>query len=243
MKDLLLVVPSRGRPHSIARLRDEMKATCRGDTTLLVGLDEDDPALAGYTDLLDPDEYEIRPGLRQVVAWINALAVPRTGEYAAIGTIGDDNSPRTDGWDVRIMEALGDAPFAFGNDLYPSRVPGTLCCHVFTRSEVIATLGYFGPPVIRHMYVDPVWYAWGTATAITYLPDVILEHLHYTAGKSPVDESYMTSTSLIPADLQHYHEYCREGLNADIAKLGGRPFAPQALAEFNGRLNIPAVWG
>ena len=240
MRDLLLAVPSRGRPQSIARLWEAMSATCRADTRLLVGLDEDDPWREGYP---EGPEYEVRAGLRQVVAWSNALAVPRTGDYRAIGAIGDDNLPRTDGWDVRILEALESAPFAFGNDLYPSRPPGSLCCHVFCRSEVIKTLGYFGPPVIRHMYVDPVWMAWGTATGITFLPDVILEHLHYTAGKSPVDESYALSTSLIPSDLGNYHAYCRDDLNADIRKLGGLEFTPESLAAFNRGLNIPAVWG
>ena len=238
MKDLLLVVPSRGRPGSIARLWEAMAATCTGDTTLIVGLDEDDPTAGDYP---PGPVYEVRPGLRQVVAWVNELAAPEVGNYHRIGHIGDDNLPRTVGWDTAIMEALEDAPFAFGNDLYPSRVPGTLCCHVFTRSDVIATLGYFGPPSIRHMYVDVAWYAWGRATAITFLPDVILEHLHYTAGKSPADESYAASTGLIPADLQNWHAYSRDpaGLNADIAKLSGRPFTPESLAAFNRELFIP----
>lgn len=269
---LLVVVPSRGRPHNIARLWDAMSRTCRGDTTLLVGLDDDDPALPAYWQLMPapdvlplpdispqppgdvltlprrpaPMAYAVRAGLRQVVAWINALAVPAAAEYDYIGTIGDDNLPSTEAWDLQVTDALQRTPFAFGNDLYPSRVPGTLCCHVFTRAEVIAKLGYFGPPRIRHMYVDPVWYAWGTATGITYLPGTIIEHLHYTAGKAPADESYALSTSLIPADLQSYHDYTRDpgehGLNADIARLGGRPFTPGVLAQFNASLNIPDRW-
>lgn len=239
MKDLLLIVPSRGRPHNIDRLWNDLGATCRGDTTLMVGLDADDPTAQHYPP--GPD-YIVRDGLRQVVAWINELAVPNADRFRFIGTIGDDNSPRTDGWDVAIMDALESHQFAFGNDLYPSRVPGTLCCHVFTRADTITRLGYFGPPVIRHMYVDPVWYAWGQATSIAYLGDQIIEHLHYTAGKAPADESYALSTSLIPTDLGNYHRYCAEGLNADIGKLGGVPFTPEALARFNRDLNIPERW-
>jgi hypothetical protein len=239
MRDLLVVVPSRGRPASIERLWDAMAGTCRGDTTLLVGLDDDDPELGVYP---AGPEREVRPGLRQVVAWINALAVPRAGAYRFTGTIGDDNVPRTEGWDVSVMEALEKAPFAFGNDLYPTRPPGSLCCHVFCRSGVIEALGYFGPPSIRHMYVDPVWYAWGQATAITYLPGVIIEHLHYTTGKSPHDASYAASCAWTGADLAAYHAYCAAGLNEDIAKLGGRPFTPESLADFNRALNIPPSW-
>jgi hypothetical protein len=156
VKDLLLVVPSRGRPQNIARLLEAMDETCRGDTTLVLGLDDDDPELPAYGELLKArgvlgKDTEIRGGLHQVVAWVNQLAVPRAPEYRFTGHIGDDNVPRTAGWDTAIMEALGETPFAFGNDLYP-REPGTLCCHVFMRSEVIAKLGYFAPRSIRHMY-------------------------------------------------------------------------------------------
>lgn len=246
MNDLLVAVPSRGRPASIGRLADAMLNTCQGDTTLLVGLDEDDPQLDTYKMLdLRPMmvPYEVRSGMRQVVAWINELTVPLVGEYKYIGHFGDDNVPSTPGWDVRIMEALESAPFAFANDLYP-RTPGSLCCHVFCRSEVITKLGYFGPPLIRHMYVDVAWMAWGTACGITYLDDVIIEHLHYSVGKSPVDESYAASTALITGgDLAAWHSYSRNlgtgGLNDDIEKLGGTPFTPLRLAQFNSGLGIP----
>jgi hypothetical protein len=96
-----------------------------------------------------------------------------------------------------------------------------------------------GPPSIQHMYVDPVWFAWGQATSIEFLPDVVLEHLHYSLGRSAVDASYEHSTGLIPTDCLAYNEYCRTGLNRDIAKLGGEPFTDEALAEFNHKLNIP----
>ena len=242
MKDLLLVVPSRGRPQNIARLQDAMTATCRGDTTLIVGLDEDDPTRGDYP---DGPGYEVRPGLRSVVPWINELAVPQAGNFRYTGHIGDDNVPLTDGWDVAIMEALEATPFAFGNDLYP-RAPGSLCCHVFTRSEVIARLGYFGPPSIRHMYVDVAWMAWGVKTGITYLDDVVLEHRHFTTGKAPADDSYAASQALIPSDLERWHEYCNSGqLNADIAKIdpAAPTFTADELRQFNIGLFIPPHWG
>lgn len=240
--DLAVIVPTRGRPENISRLIDAMGETCRGDTTLIVGVDQDDPDLPVYEGL--GCEVEVRPGLhRQLVRWLNLLAVPRSSEYRAIGHIGDDNVPRTVGWDVRIMESLERNMFCFGDDLDPGREPGSLSIHIFMRSEVVRRLGYFGPPSLQHMYVDPVWYAWGTATSIEFLPDVVLEHLHYSLGRSAPDESYEASTGLIPADCARYNAYCDDGLNADIIKLGGRPFGPEDLAEFNRKLNIPRRWG
>jgi len=223
MKDLLLVVPSRGRPASIGRLREAMAATCRGDTTLLVGLDDDDPQLPDYLDLKSTwkDLVQIEPDLHQVVAWINKLAMSHVRGYKYVGHIGDDNVPSTIGWDVAIMEALEKTPFAFGNDLYPLRPAGALCCHVFCRSEVLAALGYFGPPSLRHSYVDDVWMRWGEATGITFLQDVIIEHLHHTVGKSPADQNYADSGGLTGQDAAAYSAYCATELESDIGKIRG----------------------
>lgn len=247
MRDLLLAVPSRGRPVNISRLLGELREHNRGDTQLVLGLDEDDPTLPQYLALDMPDvEVVIRPNLHQVVAWMNELIVPRAKDYRFVGSIGCDNSIQTPGWDVRIMEALSkpDIMFAFGNDLYP-REPGSLCCHVFCRSSVVASLGYFAWPGVTHMYCDPIWMAWGKATGIEYLDDVIIEHLHYSVGKAAMDVSYMDSTALIPADCLAYNRYCQTQLNEDIAKIraGAQGFTEDELIRFNYDLNIPPVFG
>lgn len=246
MRDLVVLVPSRGRPHNIARLLDAMDQTCRGDTTLVVGVDDDDPTLAAYQAFSDL-ELVVRPGLqRELVRWLNVLAVPRAERYKFIGHIGDDNVPRTVGWDVRICESLERNRFCFTDDLDPGREPGSLSLTIFMQSSVVRTLGYMGPPQIQHMYVDPSWYAWGKATSIEFLSDVVIEHMHYAIGlKAPMDESYALSTSLIPFDCANYNAYCDDpkGLNADIKRLKGKPFSKQQLAEFNHKLNIPHRWG
>ena len=217
MKDFGIFVPSLGRPHSIERLRDTMASTCRGDTHLIVGLNEEDPRRGEYPPGI---EYVVRPGIRGVVAWLNELAVPRAGDFRFIGALGDDHVPKTVGWDLRMAGALGKTPFAFGNDLYP-RTPGELPTHIFTRSEVVRALGYLGVPRFRHMYVDAGWKRWGEAIGITYLDDVIIEHLHYTVGKSPVDATYAASAPLMGPDEVAYRAYCADpdGLEADIGRI------------------------
>lgn len=216
MSKLLLVVPSRGRPHGIARLWQAMQQTCEGDTTLLAGLDADDPAREAYP---DEPEYVVRPDLHQVVAWINYLTTPAFLDgYDYVGTVGDDNVPRTPGWDVAMMKALEQQPFAFGNDLYPFRAPGVLATHVFTRAEVIGAVGYFGPPALRHSFVDDVWTAWGAAAGISFLPNVVIEHLHFTTG-APHDDTYARSQAVMATDQAVYAAYCQNGLAADILKI------------------------
>ena len=266
MAELLVVVPSRGRPGNITRLVEAMEKTCRAGTDLIVGLDSDDPQLPAYTatwpympagwippDGTDGDihsegmwpyKVQIRSGMRSVVPWVNYLALQKYQHYGAVGHFGDDNLPETIGWDVDMLMALEETPFAFANDLYP-RAPGSLCCHVFMRSEVVGKLGYFGPPGIRHMYVDVAWMAWGTKCGFTYRHDVLIEHLHFTKGQAGFDESYQASQGLIPIDLNNWHQYCDSGqLNADIEKIGGgTPFTQEELSTFNRNLNIPRYWG
>lgn len=215
MKDLLVALPSR-RPHNVERLQEAMRETCRGDTTLLIGVDEEDDFSAYPAGPV----YVVQPWPGSIVAWINDLTVSRAAQYRFTGHIGDDNVPRTVGWDVKIMEALEKTPFAFANDLYSLRAPGTLCCHVFCRSEVIGALGYFGPPQFRSMFVDDAWMAWGNACGITFLEDVILEHMHWTVGKAPLDEYYQRSSAYMLHGQQSFTGYCRDGsLAADVARI------------------------
>lgn len=215
-----MACPTRGRPASLERLRDAMAATCRGDTHLLAGVDGDDPDLLAYLNIPGVT-FQALSGVRRVVACLNQMVMPRLEEYRYIGVLGDDFVPRTEGWDAAIMEALGKTPLAFGNDLYP-REPGTLPCHVFMRSEVIAALGFMGPPQFRHMYVDAVWMEWGRACGITYLPDVVIEHLHFTNhGDVQEDETYRAAYGCWAQDEAAWHDYLAapEGLAADVAKI------------------------
>lgn len=211
MKDLLMVVPSRGRPAAMEGLCAAMRNTCELNTQLVVGLDEDDVSRSHYP---DGPWYEVRAGLRQVNAWINALSVPRAWEYRAIGHFGDDNLPQTPGWDAQVMAALEKTPFAFANDLYP-REPGSLPCHVFMRAPIVTALGYMGPPSIRHM-VDLAWLEWGRACGITFLSEVIIEHLHWSNGKSEMDDTYRAVNECLETDHAAFAVYRERQLAADV---------------------------
>ena len=46
MTDLAVLVPSRGRPANVARLIEACAKTCRADTILHFGFDDDDDAMS-----------------------------------------------------------------------------------------------------------------------------------------------------------------------------------------------------
>lgn len=209
----------------MARLWKAWQATVRGSADLLAGLDRDDDSREEYP--YGP-HYKVLDGMTgHLTQWINALAVPAMERYRAVGMLGDDVVPRTEGWDVKIMEALGKTPFAFGNDLESPmlRPEGTLCTHVFMRSEVVGRLGYFVPEIMEHTWIDVAWMTWGHACGITYCSDVILEHMHFLTGKGIPDESYMRSRAGLDQGRLALCEYVDSGaVNVDIAKID--PDAP-----------------
>ena len=100
-----------------------MNPTCRGDTTLILGVDEDDLALGQYQ-AFSECEIVILDGLERPARGLaEHPRRPSCNEFKAIGHIGDDNVPRTVGWDVRIMESLTGTVFCFGDDLDPGQEP------------------------------------------------------------------------------------------------------------------------
>jgi hypothetical protein len=239
MTDLLMIVPSRGRPQNIAALLEAWAETTTGDTELWVALDEDDPKIAEYLTIqpqmtwpgppVHPPAWFARPRLR-LAGTLNALAAEAVemGHYKAIGFMGDDHRPRTKGWDVALataLDALG-AGVAYGNDLIQGAALPTA---VAMTSDIIATLGYMVPPGLVHLYLDNAWLSLGEGLGrIRYLPEVVIEHMHPLAGKAPQDDRYreVNSQEQYLADRRAYEKWVDGGLDADLAKL--RPLLASA---------------
>jgi len=94
---------------------------------------------------------------------------------------------------------------------------------VAMTSDIVQTLSYMAPPQLVHLCLDLVWVEWGKGMErITYLPDVVIEHLHPAAQKAEMDAGYaeVNSEQQVSADSAAYYEY-RDGggLEADLEKL------------------------
>jgi len=81
--NLLIVVPTRGRPGNIARLLDSVHATSKLKTHIHIGVDDDDPELENYHRVMDKaakpgDEMTVGPR-KGLTAWTNEIAVPARG--------------------------------------------------------------------------------------------------------------------------------------------------------------------
>lgn len=226
MSGLAVIVPSRGRPHTVAELAAAWEET--GATAALVfGVDDDDPQLEGYraaVDALD-DEHDVMlvvgPRLR-MIGTLNVIARDLAPLYDALGFMGDDHRPRTPRWDEAIAEVLADPPrIVYGDDGYQHDAMATA---VFMSSDIVTALGYMAPPELTHLRADVVWCEWGEAIGrLTYRGDVLIEHMHPWAGKGEWDAGYgeANSQGVIHADAHGYHAYKHDGFERDIAALKG----------------------
>lgn len=196
--DLLVIVPTRGRPENAARLHRVVRETSTAETPVLFCVDDNDPALLGYQALRDDYGLDIMIGSpRRLGPWLNfAGAGVATEQYGAIGFMGDDHVPLTRGWDTAVLNALEEAGpwgIAYGDDGYQGERLPTAC---FMRSELIRHLGYMVPPGLEHLYIDNAWKDIGVKSGgLRYLPEVKITHLHPAADKAEDDDTYRAANS------------------------------------------------
>lgn len=227
---IVYLVPSRGRPHNVAELLEAWAATLSDVPVaeLVVMLDEDDPELKGYLDVIGgvqctelPEWANVTIGPRlRLGPTLNHVAPYFAADRIAVGFMGDDHRPRTKGFDERILEAhRAGYLVVYGNDLVRGAALPTACT---IDGRVITTLGYMVPPGAVHLYLDDYWRTLGTDLGrLRYEADVIIEHLHPTAGTAAHDAGYaeVNAPELYKADEQVYRAHLAEQHPADLANL------------------------
>lgn len=225
MSDLVVIVPSRGRPHTVAEMAEAFDATCTADTWLCFAVDQDDPTADDYRcdDLGDVSIAVFDHEPRTMVHALNRAALsyvdmPKPWPTAAVAFLGDDHRPRTVGWDRVYLDALAARPgIVYGNDLIQGANLPTQCA---MSTEIVRALGYMAPPTLTHLYVDNYWLDLGRgAGCLTYLPDVVIEHLHPVAGKAEWDDGYrrVNDQAMYHADGAAYAAYWSQNAGRDIA--------------------------
>ncbi|AHH98348.1 hypothetical protein KALB_4986 [Kutzneria albida DSM 43870] len=221
-----MIVPSRGRPQNVAALWESWQATTTASADLLVCVDDDDPELDAYRQGWEAaggcDGYRLQTGPRlRLGGTLNAASRVYAEHYRAIGFLGDDHRPRTAAWNERFLSTLDGlgTGLVYGNDLIQGRLLPTA---VAMSSDIVRTLGYMVPPGLTHLYIDSAWLALGqTLDRLTYLPDVVIEHMHPLVGKAPSDAGYeeVNSSAMYAADSQAYEAWVRDRLDNDVTKL------------------------
>lgn len=207
VKDKLLVlVPTRGRPHNAQALRDAFDST-QATADLLFVIDKDDPTFDGY-DATNIDYILVENTTRGMAYPLNEVAKTYAEHYKYICFMGDDHRPRTHKWDDKLISKLQEAPaLAYGNDLFQGQSLPTM---IAMTSDIVTALGGMVPPNMRHLYLDNFWLRLGTDLGkITYCPEIIIEHCHPLIGKAEMDEGYKTvnAAEVYTADRDAFNNF------------------------------------
>lgn len=215
MNTNLVIIPSRSRPESIDRAVKAVKEhSILSDICVAIDDDQSDlyPRLDGVI-------YEVNPRLR-MNGTLNLVANKYADKYETIFFMGDDHLPSTPQWDHYLSEAIATKGYglAYGNDLFQRK---NLATAVMMSTNIIRSFGFMAPPKLVHLFMDNFWMLLGMdLDAIWYFDDVIIEHLHFLAGKSQVDAGYIENNSndVGLADRQELARYMETSYQADLAK-------------------------
>lgn len=221
--ELLVIVPSRGRPRNIVALWDAWTAAGTSAAAgLLVAADDDDPTLPAYEQVCGERGIELTVGPRlRMVPTLNKAAAERAPHHFALGFMGDDHRPRTRGWADRYLETLRDlgTGWVYGNDLIAGeRLPTQWA----QTSDIVQALGGMIPAPVVHLWADNQIYDLGHGIGrIKYLPDVVVEHCHPLAGTATEDAGYreVNAPAVFETDRLIYADWYEHRMPADVAKL------------------------
>lgn len=216
---MLTIVPTRGRENNALRLLEAINAT------------------ADFTELvfaIDDDELETYKNLINMIDGINNLKVVSAKRMGMNGTLnhwaswfapdydyicfmGDDHLPKTAGWDTLLVNSIGENPgIAYGNDLLQGQ---NLPTAVVISAGIVEAIGYMSPPELKHLFMDNFWLTIGERlNNANYLPEVIIEHLHYTNGKADHDERYaaVNTPEMHLHDEQIFKNYLATQITKDL---------------------------
>ena len=208
MKNLAVIVPSRGRPHNIIELLHSFEET-QTESDLIVVIDDDDPTKDAYLELgIDKTIILPREG-KGMAKPLNKASSMLKDEYRHFSFLGDDHRPRTKNWDVHFLNALDElgTGLVYGNDLLQGE---NLATAVAMTGDIVRALGGMVPQGMIHLYLDNFWMTLGKdLNALRYIPEVVLEHLHPIAGKAEWDEGYraVNAEEVYSADKKALDDY------------------------------------
>jgi len=197
MAKISLLLPTRDRRALLYRLLDSIvKTTDRPqDLEIIIYIDEDDRE---SRDISYPDLSIIKlTGCRKTMGAItNVCYQASTGDYVFL--MNDDAIFQTLHWDTIVAETLLQFPdevvLLYGNDLHKGKRMPTF--PILSRTVCELMNGVCPSEYIRFHIEYHILDVFKRLSSIgykriVYLPDVVFEHMHYSIGKSPVDNTYI----------------------------------------------------
>jgi hypothetical protein len=212
-----IFIPTRNRPQNIEDLLFACKETNFDfhNHRIYIVVDSDDDYLNDYHDAVSGWSVSMKVFERDGKGMAKPLnkAIKESGRWHKyLMFMGDDHRPRTENWDLKIVEALSElgTGLVYPNDLLQGK---NLATSVAMTANIAEAMDWaMVPPNMIHLYLDNFWMQLGRdLNALKYLDDVVLEHLHPVAGKAEWDEGYkaVNSEEVYSADAKAFDAYIK----------------------------------
>jgi hypothetical protein len=205
-----MICPSRSRPQSAYEVIDTWEKTQSGFSDLIFYIDDDDVTAENYPKPGHPN-IAIVKGPRKGITGSTNQAVVDFPDYGYYGFIGDDHRFRTVGWDKIFIDTIKEKGkgwgIAYGDDLYMRE---QLPTEAVISANIIKAMGFMVYPEFKHLYIDNFWKEMGIAIGrLFYIPEIVIEHMHYTMGKSIVDDLYkeVNDPKMYTVDRNTFHDF------------------------------------
>lgn len=176
-------------------------------------IDENDRS---YDDILDITKIYVDNKKSGLVYPTNQAFLKLEKKYLGYMLIGDDCIVKTKNWDKILINLLKKKEWciAYTNDLLRREC---LPINFVISYKLAEQLNFLAYPKLRHMFVDTYWRELGEyLDCLYYLPNVIIEHMHYTNNKANIDETYKSTADSWDEDNRVYLEWKKNGIETTI---------------------------
>lgn len=197
------VLPSRQRPDALKRFFEGYIET-EADSKGVVLLDIDDPKLHEYEIRNFPKDWIAIAGIRHdgLASMFNE-AFHRFPNEPWYSYMTDDTIPRTKHWDKILIEKAGNDGVAYPDDgINGEKLAGI----PVIGGDLVRDMGWLALPGLKRIYIDnAITEVARRAGKLHYCPEVLIEHMHFSNGKSAFDDTYAKPDSHL--DKQRYEEW------------------------------------
>jgi len=203
MNAISILTPTRNRPNNCDRFIKSLYETTQytGTLELLFYVDSDDPAKDIYKEIEERwqnnfwrVEFVIGEPMSVSKSW-NIIAKKSLGDIMIMGN--DDLVYKTVRWDSKLMAKLIELDNPYYLTWFNDGINGNRhCAFPVISREWYEALGYFSPGVFNFGYNDTWVYDIAKRVGkLNYMNEILVEHLHFSVGKSNMDDTYARNRS------------------------------------------------
>lgn len=203
-----LLVPTRHRANRLLQMWQSAQNTSsnKENLELIIAIDDDDKESCECLGNINDSRVKsiIKPRSKNLSKMWNDCYDISSGNI--LMHAGDDIIFRTQNWDKAVVDAINSFDdhiiLVYSRDGIQNEALGT---HSFLHRQWVEIVGYFVPPYFAADFND----TWLNEVAQRinrrkYLPDVYIEHMHFGANKSQIDDVYQERRDM------YYSENCNQ---------------------------------